>query len=107
MAEELYGFIKNNEVVNVVVFDNPDAELLSQFKELHSVDSIIKATDKTKVGGTYDGKRFWLPKPYPSWVKGKEDWEAPVPMPEIDPNSLTAYYWDEETTSWKEALPPT
>jgi hypothetical protein len=108
MAEANYAFIKNGEVVNVAVFEDPtDAQLLAHFKSEFSLDNIIKATDKAAVGGTYDGTKFWLPKPYPSWVKGEDDWEAPVAYPTFDEEDPKYYTWDEATVSWVEITLPT
>ena len=99
MAEVNYAFIKNGEVVNIAVFDDPSDELLAHFKEEFELDDIVLATDKAAIGGTYDGK-FWLPKPFPSWVKNEDtnEWEAPVAKPADDKR----YRWDEATTSWLE-----
>ena len=101
MAEVNYAFIKNGDVVNIAVFDDPSDELLATFKAEFSLDNIVKATDKTDIGGTYDGTKFWLPKPYPSWVKNEttNEWDAPTPMP-----TDGIYVWDEEGTYWKEVL---
>jgi len=106
MTEEitLYAFIKNNEVVNVAVFENPSNELLLIFKEHHNLDQIILATDKTKIGGTYDGEKFWLPQPYPSWIKNEElnEWEAPIPYPVFDEENPKYYEWNEDILNWEE-----
>ena len=106
MAEENYAFIKGDEIVNVAVFDTPSEELLNHFKEEYDLDILIKAPDNVMVGGTYDGNKFWLKKPFPSWVKNEEEnrWEAPVPYPDIDPETPKYFYWVEETLSWKEAI---
>ena len=103
MAEVNYAFIKGNDVVNIAVFDDPSEELLAHFKEEFELDDIILATDKSAIGGTYDGAKFWTPQPFPSWVKNEEtnDWEAPVAYPDDE----KSYIWDEETTSWKEFVP--
>ena len=103
MAEVNYAFIKGNDVINIAVFDDPSDELLAHFKTEFELDDIILATDKAAIGGTYDGK-FWLPKPYPSWVKGADDWEAPVAKPEFDPENPKFYQWDEDSKSWKEVV---
>ena len=101
MAEVNYAFIKDAEVVNVAVFEDPtDAQLLEHFKDEFSLDNIVLATDKAAIGGTYDGTKFWLPKPYASWVKGTDDWEAPVAAPAFDEEDPKYYNWDEETISW-------
>ena len=109
MATVNYAFIKNGDVVNVAVFEDPtDAQLLAHFKDEFSLDNIVLATEKAAIGGTYDGTKFWLPKPYPSWVKDEETttWVAPVPVPTDDPSGEQYYTWDEETLSWVNVTPP-
>ena len=105
MAELSYAFIKAGDVVNVAVFDDPSDELLAHFKAEFSLDDILPMTERTAIGGTWDGTKFWRPKPYPSWVKNEEtnEWDAPVAKPTDD----KFYVWDEPTTSWKEFVPPT
>jgi hypothetical protein len=108
MAEVNYAFIKEGNVVNIAVFEDPtDAQLLAQFKDEFSLDNVILATEKAVVGGTYDGTKFWLPKPYPSWVKGADDWEAPVAPPAFNEEDPKYYTWDETTVSWVEVTLPT
>lgn len=99
MAEINYAFIKNGEVTNIAVFEDPtDAQLLAHFQNEFSLDNIVKATDKAIIGGTYDGAKFWFPQPYSSWIKDQElnQWVAPSAMP-VDDN---VYEWDETTLSW-------
>ena len=102
-----YAFIKDNAVINIAVFEDPTNELLSHFKNEFELDEIVLGTDKATIGGTYDGNKFWLPQPYPSWIKNEElnDWETPVPYPTIEEGSDEYYVWDEDTTSWL-LLPP-
>lgn len=99
MAEEKYGFIKDGNVVNVAIFDNPTQELLDIFISEFSLDSIIIATDKAEVGGTYDGTNFWRVKPFPSWIKNEEinDWVPPSNYP----TDGHKYIWDESIPGWK------
>ena len=111
MAETNYAFIKDGDVVNIAVFDDPTPELLNHFKEAHQVDNIVLATTKSAIGGTYDGAKFWLPKPFPSWVKDEatNDWKAPVARPadavsEDNPEGKL-YNWDEDSVSWVEVVP--
>lgn len=56
------------------------------------------------VGYTYDTDRdAFIPlKPFESWVLNEDTclWDAPVPYP----TDGADYYWDEETTSWAEAV---
>lgn len=111
MTEKTYAYIKNNEVVNTAVFDNPSEELLSSFINHFNLDEIAIISDedflcnKVVIGGTYDGSKFWLPKPYPSWIKNEElnKWEAPISMPE---DIAHKYVWNEDIISWTLALMP-
>ena len=100
MANSNYAMIKDSLVVGVIVFDEPSDEILNHFKEYHSVDSIILASEKGMVGSTYDGTKFWMPSPFPSWIKNEElnEWQAPIAYPEDEKN----YSWNEETLSWDE-----
>jgi hypothetical protein len=105
MAESGYAFIKNNEVINLAVFNDPSDELLESFKAEFSLDHIIPATVYADIGGTWDGTKFWSKQPYPSWVKNEEtnEWDPAV----AKPADGKAYMWDESTLSWKEPTPPT
>ena len=53
---------------------------------------------------TYDQTKdaFICPQPYPSWtlVEDTCEWEAPTPYPDDGKE----YFWDEDTTSWKEIV---
>lgn len=107
MTEINYAFIKNGEVINIAIFDDPTPELLNHFKEINQADNIVLATTKAAIGGTYDGTKFWLPKPFLSWIKNEElnEWEAPIPYPNFEEGSKEYYIWDESSTSWL-LLPP-
>jgi hypothetical protein len=62
MATVRYACIKNNEVTNIVVFEDPtDAQLLAHFKDEFSLDNLVLVGDDAVIGGTYDGTKFWLP----------------------------------------------
>ena len=104
MTESNYAFIKNNKVVNIVVFDNPSNKLLQDFKEVHNVDAIVdtKGDIKAALNATYDGIRFTLPQPFPSWILTEENnWEPPTPYP----NDGKLYVWNEDALAWKEYTP--
>jgi hypothetical protein len=105
MTHKNYAFIKNDKVVNVVVFDDPTEEILQIFKNEHEVDLIIEATLKTVVGGTFDGNNFWIIQPFPSWIKNENtiEWEAPTEMP-IDGFD---YQWNESKLKWVKIDLPT
>jgi hypothetical protein len=104
MLENNYSFIKDGEVVNVVVFNNPSEELLNEFKELHGVDEILAYSINDRlgdVGCTWNGNNYISAQPYPSWVLNEDDlWEAPVPLPEGATGET--HYWDEPSLSWQE-----
>ena len=104
MTKKNYAFIKDSNVVNIAIFDSPNEELLGHFKEAHNVDAVVLTTDKSAVGGTYDGSKFWSIKPYPSWIKNEElnEWEAPVPYPVFDEENPKYYIWNEEILNWEE-----
>ena len=105
MAQIDYAFVKNGEVVNLVVFEEPtDEELLNHFKGEFLLDNIILATEKAAIGGTYDGTKFWLTQPYPSWIKDEElnEWIAPVPYPIFDEEDPKYYFWNEDILNWEE-----
>jgi hypothetical protein len=83
------------------VFDDPSAETLDQFKELNGLDDIILADENACIEGTWDGTKFWLPKPFNSFVKNEElgVWEAPIAKPDSG-----FWEWDEDTVSWVEIV---
>lgn len=103
MTIKEYSFIKNEEVINIAIFDNPSNDLLNTFKEEHQADLVIESGQYAEVGGTYDGTKFWPKKRFPSWIKDEENhrWIAPTPLPEADPESPKQYEWIESTLTWE------
>lgn len=96
---ENYALIKNNKVINVVVFDNPTEELLNTFKEFHQVDYIVLSKD-SGIGWDWDGIDFIPPKPHLSWVLNENKiWEAPIPKPDTE----ESYFWNENMLRWDKA----
>ena len=100
-----HAFVRDGIVINVLVFDGHDHELLEQARETFNADLVVCCCDHgiASIGGEWDGEKFWSIKPYPSWVKGTDEWEPPVAY-------LTdggVYVWDEESVSWiqKEFIP--
>jgi hypothetical protein len=96
-----YAFIQNGNVINIAVFEYPiDPQLLSHFKNEFLLDDIVLANEKTYIGGTYDGTKFWAISPFSSWVKDEEtnEWVAPISKPDTD----NFYVWNEETLSWSQ-----
>jgi len=97
MTETNYAFIKDGNVVNIAVFHEPSEDLLNTFKEEFDLDQIVLAGNNAITGATFDGTKFWLSQPYPSWIKGEEDWQAPVEMPIEEGKYFT---WNEENLNW-------
>ena len=106
MSNKNYAIIKDNLVINVIVFDNPTEELITLFKTETNADDILEVNSFVSVGSTYDGVKFLPPQPYPSWIFNEElgDWEAPVQYPTSSeaPEKYFRYVWDEATLSWIE-----
>lgn len=113
MAEKNYAVIKDSKVINLIVFDEPMGETLESFKNFYNADSIVLATDNARIDGEYDGEKFWIEKPYQSWIKNQEEniWIAPVTYPGTNEENTNAildegnpkkYFWNEETLSWDE-----
>jgi hypothetical protein len=104
LFETNYAFIKNGNIINIVIIDEPTEELLNFLKIDIVLDDILPATDKAIIGGTYDGTKFWPPQPYPSWLKDEylNEWVAPISQPEFDPENPIFYVWNEEILNWEE-----
>ena len=106
MAIKEYAYIKEQNVVNIAMFDNPDEDTLLKFKEEFDLDEIVLIESKpgyAEVGGTYDQEIFFAIPIYASWVKDYEnkEWRSPIPYP--DPTLETEYWWDEENIQWIKA----
>jgi hypothetical protein len=75
---------------------------LSDNSELSNTQEKTFRKNYAGIGYTYDLNRdaFIPPKPYNSWILNETTclWESPV----LYPADSKAYYWDEESLSWKE-----
>ena len=49
---------------------------------------------RASIGGDIVKGVFYPAQPYPSWTRGKKEWEPPVAKPE------NALVWDEEAGDW-------
>lgn len=104
MTQQNYALVKDNKIVNLLVFDSPTQELLLYFKNEYKVDALLPATEKAVIDGIWDGTDFITPQPYPSWTLDFEkNWQPPVPKPDTP---MVLYTWDEGTLQWKETLAP-
>lgn len=101
MLENDYAFVKDGLVINTVVIENPSEELFNNCINTYNIDHVVKATEKAVIGSSWDGSKFILPKPHPSWILDEnDDWIAPLPMPV---NEEKIYSWNEETLNWDES----
>jgi hypothetical protein len=95
-----YAVIKDNKVINTLLFENPSLEELADFAKAIDADLLLPILDiGVGIGSDYiDGILRPIPL-YPSWIwnSSSKIWEAPTPKPEDDKE----YLWDESTTSWK------
>jgi hypothetical protein len=109
MNEVTYGFTDEDGILqNTAIFIDGDTITMERVKEEFNAHAYYKMNlekELALIGTAYwNGSRFVLPSPYPSWVFNEEinDWEAPIPMPTFDPEDPRYYEWDEATTSWIE-----
>ena len=93
-----HAFIKDNTVISILVFNGHNSNLLEDCRKHFEADEVICCCDNgiAYLDGTWDGLKFWKPRPFPSWVKGTEIWEAPVAYPSDGKN----YSWDEFSQNW-------
>ena len=105
-----YALLKDNVVVNIVVFDDDASpELMQSITEANNATDYLSCDEYglTTIGGTFDGTRLWTHQPFSSWTKNEElwCWQAPIQYPEVEEGSDEYYIWDENTISWL-LLPP-
>ena len=83
--EKVYAVIKDSVVINVIIFDNPSQELIDYFKDMYSADLIMDVDGDIycAIGGTWDGIKFTLPQPEPSWKYDDESRQWVPPFPSI------------------------
>ena len=94
-----YAAIKDNKVVNVLVFDNPTQEELTDVANAIEVDLLISCEiPGVGIGSDYVEGVLRPVKHFNSWVwnSTSNDWEAPNPKPTDDKD----YTWNEDTKSW-------
>lgn len=83
------AIIQDGVVINILLADD-------DFTIENSVEYLD--SNPAYIGGTYDGKYFYPPKPYPSWTADKGKWNAPIARPEGDD-----LIWSEEAGNWIES----
>ena len=91
-----FAIIESGYVTNIIV---AESQSIAESITKQSCIEIIE-NNNISIGDTYDGKIFWTSKPYPSWIKGEDKWEAPIPYP----TDLKQYIWNESELSWEEIV---
>jgi len=93
-----FAIIEDGIVVNTIIADSKAIA-----EEITGLTCVEYTTEPAEPGGTYSNGTFISRKPYPSWVTdGGSGWTSPVAYPEIDPENLKTYSWDEDSVSWVE-----
>lgn len=108
MNEVTYGFVDENNILrSTAIFVDGDIETIERVKTEFNAYAYYKMDLEKELAlidmAYWSGTRFLLPSPFPSWVFNEEinNWEAPVPLPEFDPEDPKYYVWDEDSLSWK------
>ena len=111
MAEIQYAMLKDNKVINILVFDDSSEELLSDFYTTIGCDNSVPIPlgNTTVIGAEWDGENLIPPKPYDSWLLTLEgffgpEWYAPVPYPFNDEKPFARYTWNESIVNWQEVV---
>jgi hypothetical protein len=92
-----HAFIKNDIVISILTFDDHNPELLEDCRKHFQADEVVCCCDNgiAYLDGSWDGKQFIPPSPFPSWVWSTDKWEAPVPKPDNE-----NCFWNELTQEW-------
>ena len=102
--EQNYALVdSNNNIVNVVVFDD---SILEENKNIiiQSNDAVfavlIEDPRYNYINGHYENGAIWTPKPYSSFIQDFEHnvWVPPIPYPDDNKE----YVWNEEILNWEE-----
>lgn len=92
-----YAQLENNIVVNIVVAD-------SIWIDEQPGNFVSIGSQNVEIGSTYENGVFIPPKPYPSWTRYGNSWQAPKPLPSDTYDYTTGtgviYAWDENTATW-------
>ena len=88
MSKTMAVLDDNNLVTNIIICDDD---------VLETNKLVIYTNDNPAyIGGDYVDGYFYEQQPFPSWVRIKGKWKAPVP----EPTDGQRYVWNEETLSW-------
>jgi len=94
-----FAVLDGENIINIITSESK--EIAEELTDKVCIEFTIESASP---GGTYDGSKFWLPQPYPSWIKNEEtnEWEAPIPYPVFDPENPRYYQWNEDILNWEE-----
>ena len=91
-----FAVINGEDVLNTIVAESKEIA-----EQVTGKQCIEFTSEPAEPGGTYVNEIFITRKPFVSWILNEENvWEAPVAYPEVDPDNLQHYVWDELTISW-------
>lgn len=94
IINKLNNMIENIIKVDITFYDE------NIFKIIFPDKIIIKYNKNMNnpiINGYFINNKFFPPKPYDSWIIGKNEWISPKPYPK---NNML-YYWDEDIIDWK------
>lgn len=97
--EKIFALLKDNIVINVVVFDeSATQELIDEITNTNNAEVAIDTSNYEDVGINYTWHQdhFKPPKPFASWIWSNEKWTAPISKP-ID----AIYVWNEGSQNWE------
>jgi hypothetical protein len=107
-----YAFLDDNNIVTEVIVGRNEDEVVDGISdwEAHYGEFRGQRCKRTSynnnIRGTYAGigysyneeeDIFVAPQPFPSWIRSRSFWEAPVPMPQDE----YFYVWNEEVEQWE------
>jgi hypothetical protein len=91
-----FAVIDGEDVLNIILAESKEIA-----EQITGKQCLEFTTEQAEPGGTYVNETFIPRKPFLSWILNEENvWEAPIAYPEVDPDDLKHYTWDELTTSW-------
>jgi|688.fasta_scaffold674039_2 hypothetical protein len=95
-----FAVLEGTLIINTII-----AESKAIAEQITGKTCVAYTNEPAEIDGTYINGKFIKKQPYPSWVReGESFWTAPVEYPEVDPENIKHYTWDEETVSWVETV---
>ena len=103
MAEKNYVLLKNNRVINTIIFDDPSQELLDLFKGEYDADNIVileECNGNVQPGAEFDNGTFFVDEqPTPHYMK---DYDFGIWVPNTPrPDDQNPYAFNGQTGVWE------